>query len=123
MTCNMRKILSITAILAFATVIALMHSSCEKYILPEIKFSQDTVLFTAAGGTQTMQVLSTVKCTPNLSQEAEGWLTAGFVADGLDWDITLTAGANSGGERETDITCKSECITRSIIIIQAAAQE
>ncbi len=98
-------------------------TSCERYVLPGIVLTPDTLLFQAATATQESVVEANVKCTLELSSD-EGqpdWVSC----SGLDFkgcgsgilQVTVTEN-KAKHSRKAAITITSESLRKQLIILQ-----
>lgn len=114
----MRKILSFTIFFALAAVLALQFASCEKYVLPELSLTPDTLKFSAAADSLPVQVKSNVIWNSSAANQVD-WLK--WNRDGMEGDQEMwfyaTENTNALSRRET-ITFKSESLKRSLVVIQ-----
>lgn len=121
---------TVIAIIA-ATVMMWQFSSCEKYILPQITATPDTLLFTPAAGSLSSSVSANVKCTVSLKtatneDEEDGepgneWMSC----DGMEFEgkgsalFTITVTENVSGKRRNGaVVISSEAFEKKIIVIQ-----
>lgn len=119
----MRKSSLFGIILAVVTALAAaIPSSCEKYVLPELSFSPDTLIFRAAGGTQTLELHSNVNWESDINRSESTWVewitfTPTFGEGDCNIEITL-ADNTTGPGRSLSFSIKSETISRTLTIIQ-----
>lgn len=113
----------IITLAAAASLFALVNiSSCEKYVLPELTISCDTLLFSAAGGSQELAIESNVAWRA-LFEDCE-WAEA--LPDVGEGNATIEVKCSPNDEEEprtVTLGVKSETIHRSCIIIQESSGE
>ena len=119
----MRKSLYIITILAVLSALAgAMSTSCEKYVLPELSFAPDTMYFSAAGGTQTLELRSNVSWEAGINRSDDTyveWITFTPTFGEGDCDIVITLAENTtGSDRNLSFDIKSETIKHTFTIIQ-----
>lgn len=113
----MKKIFGTAAALIISAATLSQFISCEKYILPELRLSPDTLIFEAQGGRDSIDVFSNVQWLVKLDDFPE-WLRCGTdVSQGND-RIIFVAEPDSTGERTAEIFIKSETIEKKLTIIQ-----
>lgn len=116
---NVRKIT--TAIVAAALLGAAVAqlSSCEKFVLPEITVSQDTLLFSAAGGSQSIRVTTNVITTAYPETIDQLWLSTDPGWFDESSTVTFTVAENTKPEERTGtVPVKSESILKNVVVIQ-----
>jgi len=110
-----------TALIALLLGIVLLNSvSCEKYILPAITLSQDTLAIACTTQQDIpVKVSSNVKWQVSIS-EGEGWIKfTPKVAVKGDSTILITVEANTDIEsRQGKLNVTSETLSKSIVILQ-----
>lgn len=117
---TVRKVSAILLSAALLGVAAAQFSGCEKFILPEITLQQDTLLFPAAGGTQSVLITTNVITTSEPPFRDQTWLSVDPVWFDETTRIQVTAAENTEAEgRTSTIPIKSEAITKSLVVIQA----
>ena len=119
----MRKssyIIILTAVLA--VISGALLPSCEKYVLPELSFDPDTLYFTTAGGTQTVQLHSNVTWEAGINRSDAtyvDWITFTPTFGDGDCEIEVTLPENTSGPmRSLTFDIKSETISHTFTIIQ-----
>lgn len=121
MTMSVRKTATILVIAALAGAAAAQFSGCEKYILPEIELSRDTLLFSAAHDSITVHVTTNVITTAEAQDDGIYWIDTDPPWFDESSVLVVTVKENTTGEERTGvIPVKSESITKNIVVIQAA---
>ncbi len=112
----------IIILVSSAIVFALSHiTSCEKYILPNLSLSKDTLSFSAIEDSVNISINSNVMW--EFDETGVDWIVvtpnSGDEAD----TVKVKVFANSeAAERTHTLTITSETISRNLVIIQAAAE-
>ena len=105
-----------------AVISGALFSSCEKYVLPELSFEPDTLLFTAAGGTRTVSLHSNVSWEAGINRSDAtyvDWITFTPTFGDGDCEIEVTLPENTSGPmRSLTFDIKSETISHTFTIIQ-----
>ena len=121
----MKRVCKLMAVVAVATAMIWQFASCEKYILPEIKATPDTLRFTSAAGSQTSLVTSNVKCSVSISKTEEEEVGSWLTCDKMDYKgkceelFTLTVTENGSGKTRTgNVLISSEAFDKKIVVIQ-----
>ncbi len=114
---------------AVATVTAFVmlaqFVSCEKYVLPELTISRDTIIFNYNIDSASLDIKSNVIWeieTPDISFSNQWVIVRHNWADG-DTTVIFKTTLNEGPRRETKARVFSETIERFLILIQEAAPE
>ncbi|MBO4768319.1 MAG: BACON domain-containing protein [Bacteroidales bacterium] len=124
----MRKSSLFGILLAVLAALAVtLPSACEKYVLPELSFSPDTLIFTAAGGTQTLQLRSNVEWEAEINRSDDTWVEwiifKPTFGDG-DCDVEVTLADNTTGPlRSLSFDIKSETLKHTLTIIQEGGSD
>ena len=105
-----------------AALATAMTSSCEKYVLPELSFTPDTLVFNAEGGEQTLVLRSNVSWEAEINRDESSWVEwitfSPTFGDG-DCDVAVTLqGNNTGIERVLTFDIKTETLKHTLTIIQ-----
>ena len=119
---TVRKVFAILVSAALFGVAAVQFCGCEKFILPEITLQQDTLLFPASGGTQSMLITTNVITTAEPAFNDQSWLSADPVWFDETTTYQVTTTENTGEERSATIPIKSETIEKSLVVIQAGKE-
>ena len=120
----MKKFFTIIIPLAVAAVLGFQFTACEKYVLPELNISPDTLRFGAAGDSLISVVNSNVIWTAKPEEKYIDWLEA--VPDYWEGPGELmirTQDNDSVAPRSAVIIVKSESITKKLVIEQAGRPE
>ena len=115
---NARKITSLLIAAALMGVAAAQFSGCEKYVLPEVDLSQDTLWFSAAADSQVLHVTTNVVTTAQPSASDQRWVTTNPVWFDETSDVVVTVKENTGEQRTSTIPVKSETILKNLVVIQ-----
>ena len=111
------------AIVASAVVIAAASGlvSCEKYVLPSISLSPDTLFVNQPGKQMKLVVETNVMWHMDLDGLDLEWLAIEPVSGEGDTPVDITVSANdTGAEREIVIPVKTETLQRNMVISQSA---
>ena len=114
----MRKASAILLHVILLALLAAQFSSCEKYVLPELTVSADTLRFTAAADSQMIVVTTNVITTLYPESDAT-WVRA--IPEWLEASsqVYIRVSDNPGSQsRSTTIPVKSEAILRNLVVIQ-----
>ena len=119
---NVRKVSTLVAALALLGLAATQFSGCEKYVLPEVTLSQDTLWFHAAAGTQSIHVTTNVVTTAEPETDDQFGLATDPVWFDESCNVTVTVLENTGDSRTATIPIKSEAILKNLVVIQEGIQ-
>lgn len=117
-----RKLPAIIIPAVLLAVLAAQFTACEKYVLPDLHVSPDTLRFTAATDSQTVTVTTNV-ITTLYAESSDNWVSAS-----PDWidsgtPVLIRVAENTGPESRTaTIPVKSESILRNLVVIQEGAE-
>jgi len=112
-------------LVAFVAAIAVIAAasgvtSCEKYVLPAIGLSQDTILVNKAAQELSLVVNSNVFWSFDDGSTA-AWLTVTPSGGTSTATVKIQIEENdSGAARRTTLTLKSETLQRSLLVVQSA---
>ena len=113
----MRKAATILLSVLLLAVLAAQFSACEKYVLPDLTISSDTLRFSAAADSQMLVVTTNVITT--LYPENANWVSANPEWMDQSSMVFIRVWENPDPEpRTTTIPVKSEAILRSLVVIQ-----
>lgn len=117
----MRKAATILLSVLLLAVLAAQFSACEKYVLPDLTISSDTLRFSAAADSQMLVVTTNVITTiyPELS---DNWVSAN--PEWMDGSSTVFIRVRDNPypePRTAVIPVKSEAIRRTLVVIQDGA--
>jgi hypothetical protein len=115
---TVRKGIILILSVALLGVAAAQFAGCEKFLLPEIELAQDTLLFSAKGGVQSVRITTNVITTAEPAFRDQTWLGTDPVWFDENTTLQVTVGENTGEKRTSVIPIKSEAITKSLTIIQ-----
>ena len=113
----MRKAAAITVSIALALVMAFQFAGCEKYVLPELGVSQDTLRFGPDG--QTLPLVVTTNVITTLYPDGAIWVSTdpSWIDETTTVAVTVTLNPDTTS-RSTVIPVKSEAILRNLVIVQ-----
>ena len=115
---NARKITSLAVAAALLGLAAAQFSGCEKYVLPKIELSQDTLRFTAALDSQVVHITTNVVTTAQPALTDQRWVKTDPVWFDETSDVKVVVQENTGSSRTTTIPVKSESILKNLVVIQ-----
>lgn len=101
-----------------ALLLAGISPSCEKYVLPSLEVSPDTLFFSAKADSLRLHVETNV-ITSVVVEDAEIWISAS-----PDWfeescDVVVRVEENEqNSQRKGSLPIKSEAIKRTVVIVQ-----
>jgi len=113
-----RKITSLAVAAALLGVAAAQFWGCEKYVLPELDLSQDTLRFKAAADSQMIHVTTNVVTTAQPPLADQRWVSTDPVWFDETSNVKVKVTENTGATRTTTIPVKSETILKNLIVIQ-----
>lgn len=113
---------SLLVLAALLGVAAAQFSGCEKYILPELSISQDTLRFSASLDSAAIHVTTNVITTVDPPTEDFFWVSANPNWMEESCDVMVKVQENNGQERTSTIPFKSEIIQKNLVVIQAGKQ-
>lgn len=112
-----------TALVAIFTVllIASQMISCEKYVLPELTVSPDTLRFSAAADSSIVKIHSNVIWS---NKDNPDWIGVSVDWGDADAETFVSVTENTSTQvRQAQVSIKSETIQRYIVVEQAGATE
>lgn len=114
----MRKAATFILSLSLLALFAAQFSSCEKYVLPELQVSRDTLNFGAAADSQKILVTTNVNTVLSMGSE-DTWVFADpdFIEETSEVTIYVLEN-ETGTTRTLTFPVKSESLERKIQIIQ-----
>ena len=116
---KMRRFSLVFLSLALLGIGAAQFAGCEKYILPEITLSQDTLRFQAALDSQVVHITTNVVTTAEPATSDQRWISTNPVWFDETSDVVVTVQENTtGAERTATIPIKSETILKNLVVIQ-----
>ena len=105
-----------------AVLAAVLPTSCEKYVLPELSVAPDTLMFGAQGGTLTLSLKSNVEWEAGINRSEDTcveWITFTPTFGSGDCEIEVTLADNTAGPlRSLSFDINSETLKRTLTIIQ-----
>ena len=113
-----RKITSLAVAAVLFGVAAAQFSGCEKYVLPEVDLSQDTLWFSAAADSQAIHVTTNVVTTAQPASADQRWIATDPVWFDETCDVMVKVKENTGEARTATIPVKSETILKNLVVIQ-----
>lgn len=113
----MKKIPAFFASTILVLVPIAQFTSCEKYVLPELDVSEDTLLFSKKAQFQTINIVTNVSWALE-APVLETWLNCSPIFGEGDSIVTVTVQENTGEMRTADVSIFSETIKRKLVIIQ-----
>lgn len=118
----MRKAAAIIIPVLLFGLLSAQFLSCERYVLPSLEVSPDTIRFTAEGGKLPLVVKTNV-VTVAKAEDKDFWYA---VDPGwMDADIELSVLALENTDttaRSAVLSVKSEVLMRSVVILQEGAE-
>ncbi|NLB67452.1 MAG: BACON domain-containing protein [Bacteroidales bacterium] len=118
-----KNILTWAVAALFLFVLLAQFVSCEKYVLPELTISQDTIIFSHNIDSAYLDVHSNVIWeieTPDITYSDQWIIVKPNWADG-DTTVVFKTTLNEGPMRQTQARIFSETIERNLLLIQQAA--
>ncbi|MDR2138715.1 MAG: leucine-rich repeat protein, partial [Tannerella sp.] len=82
--------------------------------------SRPSVAFTAAGGTENIDITASTAWTAAVSGGSASWLTVSPASGTGSGTVSVTAAAHTGAARTATVTVTADGVTRTVSIIQAA---
>ena len=114
------------ALCATAVIIAAAAgaASCEKYVLPEISLSQDTILVNKAAQELSLTVNSNVQWEFDVAGVGIDWVIFDPEWGELGRKVTVSIEENtSGSVRRATVPFQSQTISKQLIIVQSADEK
>lgn len=113
----MRKLTTILLSVLLTLLFASQFLSCEKYVLPELSISPDTLWFSAAADSQVVLLVTNVITTAE--PENAGWLHADPAWMDENTAVTIHVWENeTTRSRSAVIPFKSESLQHNLIVMQ-----
>lgn len=117
----MRKAFAIIVPVLLLAVFAAQFTACEKYVLPEVTLSSDTLRFSAAADSQALHVTTNV-ITTIYPESGDRWVYASPNWFEQSQTVFIHVYDNPSSESRTAVVpVKSEAIQRNLVIIQEGA--
>lgn len=115
----MKKTFTALAALSIVFLIASQMISCEKFILPELTVSPDTLRFSAAADSSIVKIHSNVIWS---SKDNPDWIRVSVDWGDADAETFVSVTENTSTQaRQAQVSIKSETIQRYIFVEQAGA--
>lgn len=117
----MKKIITTAVAVIIAALAVCQMVSCEKYVLPELTVSPDTLRFGAGADSALVKVHSNVIWS---NKDNPDWITLSIDWGDTDTETFVSVTKNtSTGARQAQISIKSETIQRYVVVEQEGATE
>ena len=117
----MKKTFTVLAAVSIAFLIAGQMVSCEKYILPELTVTPDTLIFGAAADSALVKIHSNVIWS---NKNNPDWIGVSIDWGDTDAETFVSVAENTSTQaRQAQVSIKSETIQRYIVVEQAGATE
>ena len=117
----MRKAVAILLSVLLLAVLAAQFVSCEKFVLPDLTISADTLRFSAAADSQQL-VVNTNVITTIYPESTDDWVTANPEWFEESCTVYIRVRENPDPQsRVATVPVKSEAILRSLVVIQEGA--
>lgn len=115
----MKKTFTALAAIFIVLLTAGQMVSCEKYVLPELTVSPDTLIFSAAADSALVKVHSNVIWS---NRNNPDWIRVSVDWGDTDAETFVAVTENTSSEaRQAKVSIKSETIQRYIVVEQAGA--
>ena len=116
----MRKVAAIIIPALLIGLFAAQFTACEKYVLPELEISTDTLIFSAQIDSQSVFV-HTNTITTALPEDNAAWLHADPQWIDESTEVFIHVGHYVGSTQRTAvIAVKSESLQKNLVVIQKA---
>ena len=120
----MKKVLMALCATAVIIAAAAGAASCEKYVLPEISLSQDTILVNKAAQELSLTVNSNVQWEFDVAGVGIDWVIFDPEWGELGRKVTVSIEENtSGSVRRATVPFQSQTISKQLIIVQSADEK
>lgn len=117
----MKKTFTALAAVFIAFLIAGQMVSCEKYILPELTVTPDTLIFGSAADSALVKIHSNVIWS---NKNNPDWIRVSIDWGDTDAETFVSVAENTSTQaRQAQVSIKSETIQRYIVVEQAGATE
>ena len=117
----MRKAATIIIPALLLCLLAAQFSACERYVLPSLEVSADTLWFPAVGPAQTLLVKTNV-VTVAKREDDDHWYDTDPAWFDADCEVKVYVLDNTDtSPREAILPVKSEALQRNVVIIQEGA--
>ena len=102
-------------------VAAAQFTGCEKYVLPDLSITPDTLRFSAQADSADIYLSTNVITSPVVEEDSK-WLSAWPEWFDADSPVTIYVKNNTDSTARTGIiNFKSEALEKKLVVIQAAA--
>ena len=124
----MRKVATLLLSVSLLVLFAGQFSSCEKYVIPDLQVSPDTLWFGAAADSQKVLVTTNVYTLLTMGTN-DTWVFADpdFLEETTEvttTEVTIYVLENETyQERSLTLPVRSEALQRNLVVIQAGKQE
>lgn len=119
----MRKVTAILVSVLLLAVLAAQFTACEKYVLPDLTISADTLRFAAVADSQKLVVTTNV-ITTIYPESSDSWVRANPEWFDESCTVFIRVWDNPDPKpRTATIPVKSEAIKRTLVVIQEGAAE
>ena len=114
----MRKAASVIISLSLLVLFSAQFLSCEKYVIPDLQVSPDTLRFGAAADSQKIIVTTNVN-TMMIVESEDSWVFADpdFIEETSEVTIYVLEN-ETGSARTITLPVKSEALERKLLVIQ-----
>ena len=119
----MKRLASYLTAVVLLTVIAAQFTSCEKYVLPEVSVSPDTLFFDCKGATKSVSLTSNVAWKIELDHDEQEALNLSNSGGYESCTIDVTVAENLSKARTFVLTVQTEAFDRDLTIIQEGNPE
>lgn len=112
----MKKIVTVAVASAIAVLAVSQMVSCEKYVLPELTVTPDTLRFSAAEDSALVKVHSNVIWS---NKDNPDWIKVSVAWGDSDTETFVSVTVNTSDQaRQAQVSIKSETIQRYIVVEQ-----
>lgn len=118
----MKKTAAIIIPLLAVSLLALQFNSCEKFILPEMSVTPDTLFFSPLADSASVTVKANVTWEVS-GQSGSGWVSFSPSGGEMEGVVKIKVAQSAGESRRATITFKSETLSKSLIVIQEKKQD
>ena len=116
----MRKSAAIIIPALLIGLFAAQFTACEKYVLPELEVTSDTLIFSAAIDSQSVYIRTNTTTTA-VPENGETWLYADPAWMDENTEVFIHVGHYVGSTQRTAvIVIKSESLRKNLVVIQKA---
>lgn len=125
---NNKRIMKLRHFFAFAMASVMALAACEEIVnlgMPSVTISTSEVTLAKEGGDATIKLVATRDWTVKIDDEAAAWLVvdpASGIASSLEQEVTVTALANDGYDREASVGFTIGMQTKYLTVKQEGSQ-